>query len=163
MEFVGLFGGMAIGLMGWYFGRRAARKNRGLDEVHEFIWQKARSVSWYVTLAAIYVLLILGMFQIELGLIPALGILLLAHLGSWSIAGAILMARLVDGDHRESGRTQALLMTMIGIVLLIGFGLASALTGNWKFLLFSLFPVLFMMSITFFQVKARNHRHRNGA
>lgn len=37
MVYVGIYGGLIIGLLGWYFGRRAASKNRGLDEMHDYI------------------------------------------------------------------------------------------------------------------------------
>jgi hypothetical protein len=76
-----LYGGLICGTLGWWFGRQKARKNRGLDELYEHIWQKARSFSWYITLATIYVLFSLVGFGIELNSAMVLGILLFAHMG----------------------------------------------------------------------------------
>lgn len=77
---LGLYGGMIMGLVGWWFGRKKARENRGLDEVHQHIWQKARSHSWYITLASIYFLFSLVIAGVEMSPAMILGILLLAHL-----------------------------------------------------------------------------------
>jgi len=161
MEYVGLFGGIVFALLGLYFGRRAAKKNRGLDELHDHIWQKARSISWYITLVAIYVLLILSILKVEISLIPALGILLLVHMGSWGVTGGFLMAKMAEGDTQESGKMQMLLSMLIGTVFLIGFGIVSAVTGNWKFFLFSLFPIFLTVTITYSQVMRRKKQHEN--
>ena len=155
MEFVGLFGGMALGLLGWYIGRAAARRNPGLDEMHEYIWRKARSVSWYVTLGAIYVLLILALFRIEIGLVPALAILLLVHLVSWAVAGVSFIARLTEGDGTGAGKAQRLLVMIIGMVFLIGFGIASVLLENWMMMLFSMIPISFMVILVYAQSRTR--------
>lgn len=88
--FLGLIGGMIIGILGWYFGRRKARNNRALDELYNHIWQKAKSYSWYVTLAVIYILFSLLLFGIEMSLPMTLGILLMAHLMSWAVVGTLL-------------------------------------------------------------------------
>lgn len=53
---IGLYGGLLAGLMGWWYGRKKARDNRGLDELYHHIWAKAKSYAWYATLAAIYLL-----------------------------------------------------------------------------------------------------------
>ncbi|WP_323652962.1 hypothetical protein [Lysinibacillus xylanilyticus] len=81
---------MICGILGWWFGRKKTRENRGLDELYYHIWQNAKSYSWYVTLGAIYVLFSLIMFGIELSNAMVLGILLLTHLGSWGIIGIVL-------------------------------------------------------------------------
>lgn len=86
----GLYGGMICGILGWWFGRQKAKKNRGLDELYDHIWQKAKSYSWYMTLAAIYIFFSLMVFGIELNIAMVLGILLLVHIGSWGIIGIIL-------------------------------------------------------------------------
>jgi len=67
---IGLYGGAVFGILGWWFGRWMAKKQRGLDELHEHIWQKARSISWFFTLATIYVLFSLVIFGIELKAAP---------------------------------------------------------------------------------------------
>ena len=161
MEYVGLFGGIVFALLGLYFGRRAAKKNRGLDELHDHIWQKARSISWYATLVAIYVLLILGIFEIEISLIPAVSLLLLVHVGSWGVSGGFLMARMTEGDVRESGKMQVVLSMLLGTVFLIGFGIVSVLTENWKFLLFSLLPIFVSIVIIYSQAMRRRKQSGN--
>lgn len=75
----GLYGGAVFGILGW-FGRRLAKKQRGLDELHDHIWQKARSISWFFTLAAFYVLFSLVIFGVELKAAMVLGVMMLVHL-----------------------------------------------------------------------------------
>jgi uncharacterized membrane protein YvlD (DUF360 family) len=155
MEFVGLFGGMALAIVGWYVGRVMAKKNHGLDEVNEYIWRKARSVSWYCTLAAIYVLMILGAFEFEIGLFPALGILLLVQLTSWALTGAWFMVKLTEGDHTESSKALPMLAMIIGLVLLICLGIISVFTRNWNFILLGFFSIWFMVIMTYTQSRLR--------
>lgn len=137
---IGLYGGMFCGILGWWFGRRKARENRGLDELHNHIWQKARSYSWYVTLGTIYIVFSLIMLGIELSSAMVLGILLLAHLGSWGIIGAILSNNMSRTIPLQPSRVK------IGIIVvatsIIVFTIISIMTSNWKFLLFSILPNL---------------------
>jgi len=155
MVYLGLYGGMVLGFLGWYFGRRAASKKRGLDEMYRFIWGKARSASWYFTMAAIYVLLILSISGVQISLIPALSILLLVHVGSWAIAGAYYSTKMSENGTKSPS---VLLSLMIGIVVLMIFGIVSAITGNWKFLLFSLPPVFMTTMSTMFAGRKRENR-----
>lgn len=87
---VGLCGGALMGLGGWWFGRKKARKQRGIDEVHDHIWQKARSYAWYATLVGIYFFFFLLMINIPLKTSMTLGILLFIHMGTWALSGIIL-------------------------------------------------------------------------
>src|SRR5690625_2010148 len=89
---IGLYGGALIGLIGWYVGRNKAKKQRVLDEIHDHIWQKTRSYSWYLTLFTIYILFTLHVFGITLSVSTVLGLVLLIHLGGWGIIGVILTA-----------------------------------------------------------------------
>lgn len=145
MEYLGLYGGMITGLLGWYFGRRAAGKKRGLDEVYYFIWGKARSISWYSTMAAIYIMLILAISGVRLNLIPALAILLLIHMGSWAITGAIYSVRMKEADSKQPS---LLLALAIGVAILIIFAIVSTVTGNWLFSAYSVPPVVMTTAIT---------------
>lgn len=137
---IGLYGGMICGLLGWWFGRKKAKKNRGLDELYYHIWQKARSYSWYVTLAAIYVFFSLLMFGIELNAAMILGILLLTHLGSWGIIGVILSINMSSSAPLQPSRVKIGIMVIA--VSFIVFTIVSILTNNWVFLLVSIPPNL---------------------
>jgi len=137
---IGLYSGMILGLFAWWFGRKQARKNRGLDELYFHIWQKARSYSWYVTLGTLYVLFSLILFVIEISAAIVLSILIIAHLGSWSIIGGVLSINMSNPDLLEPSRVK--LGIIIIAVSIIVFTIISILTNNWKFLLFSILPNL---------------------
>ncbi len=91
---IGLFGGAFMGLVGLFLGRRLAKKQRGLDETHQHIWIKSRSIAWYATLFSIYILFTLHLIGIPLTVSLVLGILLFIHLGTWAIVGIILSSYL---------------------------------------------------------------------
>ncbi|MBM7649938.1 hypothetical protein JOC78_002922 [Bacillus ectoiniformans] len=137
---IGLYGGMICGILGWWFGRKKARENRGLDELYDHIWQKAKAYSWYVTLGAIYVFFSLVVFGIELNIAMVLGILLLAHLGSWAIIGAILSVNMSSPIPLQPSRVKFGL-TVIAVSIIV-FTITSIVTGNWMFLLLSIPPNL---------------------
>ncbi|MGG2074067.1 hypothetical protein AB1J28_12010 [Lysinibacillus irui] len=144
---IGLYGGVIGGLLGWWFGRKKARKNRGLDELYYHIWQKARSYSWYVTLGALYVFFTLIIFGIELSTAMVLGILLLTHIASWGIIGIILSINMSSTAPLKPYRVK------IGIIVfvtsIIVFTIISILTTNWLFLIFSIPPNLIALFIAF--------------
>ncbi|CEH28752.1 hypothetical protein [Aneurinibacillus migulanus] len=81
---IGLFGGAALGLSGWFFERKRAHKNRGLDERYYLIRDKARATSWQVTLVTMYILFFLVILKVGISVASALGILLLVQMGSWA-------------------------------------------------------------------------------
>ncbi|MRX54509.1 hypothetical protein GJU41_11045 [Bacillus idriensis] len=91
--FIGLYGGMAAGLIGWLLGLYFAKKKRGVDEVFHFIDQKSRSVAWILTMAAIYIFFTLLLFGVDLSPAMMLSLLLFVHLGSWAITKVILSVR----------------------------------------------------------------------
>lgn len=100
MEIGGLIGlsfGIIMGLIGLIMGRKKAKKRRELDEFHHHIWEKTRSISWYVTLVVIYILLILALLGFITSLIKSLSILLVVHLFTWAIIGSYLSSRLYAG------------------------------------------------------------------
>ena len=123
---VGLLGGMICGLAGWYFGRRSAKKERGLDEVHDFIWQKARSYSWYVTLVILYVLFFLYVFGVAISVPVALGILMFVHLFSWAIIGVILSSNLYDEEkgqkHLNTFVISFIIVFIVSVTVIIAVG-----------------------------------------
>lgn len=137
---IGLYGGMICGILGWWFGRKKARENRGLDELYYYIWQKARSYSWYVTLGVIYVFFSLIMFGIELSPAMVLGILLLTHLGSWGIIGAILSINMSSTAPLQSSRVKLGIIVIAASIIV--FTIISIMTNNWMFLLLSIPPNL---------------------
>ncbi|MGE7694653.1 hypothetical protein ACQKNC_11110 [Lysinibacillus sp. NPDC094177] len=137
---IGLYGGMICGILGWWFGRKKARENRGLDELYYHIWQNAKSYSWYVTLGAIYVLFSLIMFGIELSNAMVLGILLLTHLGSWGIIGIILSINMSSTVPLQPSRVKFGLIVIATSIIV--FTIISIMTKNWMFLLLSILPNL---------------------
>src|SRR5690625_5283739 len=88
--FIGLYGGALMGLIGLFYGRAKAKKQRALDETHDHIWQQSRSLSWYATLISIYILFSLHLFGFPLSIASVLGILLIVHMGAWAFSGAML-------------------------------------------------------------------------
>ncbi|MED3796168.1 hypothetical protein P4604_02020 [Lysinibacillus capsici] len=137
---IGLYGGVIGGLLGWWFGRQKARKNRGLDELYYHIWQKARSYSWYVTLGALYVFFTLLSFGIELSTAMVLGILLLTHVASWGIIGIMMTINMSSAAPLQPSRVKVGLFVFITSIIV--FTIISILTTNWLFLLFSIPPNL---------------------
>lgn len=137
---IGLYGGVIGGLLGWWFGRQKARKNRGLDELYYHIWQKARSYSWYVTLGALYVFFTLLNFGIELSTAMVLGILLLTHVASWGIIGIMMTINMSSAAPLQLSRVKVGLFVFMTSIIV--FTIISILTTNWLFLLFSIPPNL---------------------
>lgn len=137
---IGLYGGVIGGLLGWWFGRQKARKNRGLDELYYHIWQKARSYSWYVTLGTLYVFFTLLNFGIELSTAMVLGILLLTHVASWGIIGIMMTINMSSAAPLQPSRVKVGLFVFITSIIV--FTIISLLTTNWLFLLFSIPPNL---------------------
>lgn len=148
---MGIYGGLTIGLLGWLFGRQAAKKRRGLDEVHDYVWRKARSTSWYFTIAGIYVLLTLELMNVKLSLIAAFAILLFIQMSSWSVAGMYYTVRLTEDA--APGKSILKLSAVIGSSVLIFFVILSAVTGEWRFLLAAMPAVAFNLAIYVFIAK----------
>ena len=92
--FLGIMLGIFGGLLGLWLGRRAAAKQRGLDERYEMIRLKARSSSWLFTLLTVYLLFFLLLFGANLSPAPVLGVLLLIHMGSWALSIFYYQAKL---------------------------------------------------------------------
>lgn len=118
---IGLISGIVFGLAGLYFGRKEAKKSRGLDEVNEHIWQKARSISWYVTLVVIYILLLLTLLGSSISLVKALSVLLIIHLFSWAIVGTYLTINMYDESKADKNLHQILLtfFAILGISMIV--------------------------------------------
>lgn len=135
---IGLYGGAVIGILAWWFGRRMAKQQRGLDELHDHIWQKARSISWFFSLASMYILFTLIMFGMELRAAMVLGVIMLVHFASWGITGVILSINM----NMEEPLKPSKVKFGIAIVALsvICFGILSITTGIWWFLLASVPP-----------------------
>lgn len=144
MAYIGLFGGLTIGILGWFFGRLQAKKNNGLDEMNSYIYTKARSISWYFTTVTIYILFSLALFDVTLSLILALAILLFVHLGSWGISAIILSTKLtIDSENvNEVFKYRMILSITIGASCIVFFTIMSIVTGNWMFLVVAIPPAL---------------------
>src|SRR5690625_1121496 len=135
---IGLYGGLLMGLGGWYFGRRQAKKQRALDETHDHIWKKARSISWYTTIIAIYILFSLYLVNVQLTIPMILGVLLFIQLGSWGISGIVLTAILYS---EKKINIKLIIGYTIIIVSSFGFLLMMTLNKEW-FLLTWIVPCI---------------------
>src|SRR5690606_1886576 len=135
---IGLYGGAVLGILGWWFGRRMAKKQRGLDELHEHIWQKARAISWFFTLASLYVLFSLIMFGIELNAAMVLGVIMMVHLASWAITGVIMSINMNMSEPLKPSRVKLGISTVA--LSLILFTFLPLIPDNWLFLLASITP-----------------------
>ncbi|MEC1180519.1 hypothetical protein P9B03_18805 [Metasolibacillus meyeri] len=135
---IGLYGGAALAILSWWFSRRIVKKQRGLDELYEHIWQKSRSISWFITLASIYILFSLVIFGVEIGAAMVLAIILTVHLASWGITGMILSNNMNMTKPLKPSRVK--FGISIVAVSLITFTVLSIVTGNWWFLIASIPP-----------------------
>ncbi|WP_107841749.1 hypothetical protein [Metasolibacillus meyeri] len=135
---IGLYGGAALAILSWWFSRRIVKKQRGLDELYEHIWQKSRSISWFITLASIYILFSLVIFGVEIGAAMVLAIILTVHLASWGITGMILSINMNMTKPLKPSRVK--FGISIVAVSLITFTVLSIVTGNWWFLIASIPP-----------------------
>jgi len=131
--FIGLYGGALMGLLGLFIGRVKARKERGLDELHDHIWQKSRSIAWYATLISIYILFSLHLFGFSLTVSSVLGMLMIVHIGTWGIGGAILSFLLYK--EAELKVSDFLVGTLIIIGSSLLFTTVTIVTQNWLLLL----------------------------
>lgn len=91
--FLGITLGIICGLTGFWWGRRAAAKQRGLDERFDLIrLEHGHPVGFPHLLGRAFFLLLL--FGVKLSAAAVLGILLFIHLGSWAIFVLYYQAKL---------------------------------------------------------------------
>lgn len=129
---IGVVGGLLFGIIGWWIGRKQAEKERGLDELHDYIWSKARSYSWYATIAAIYLFFIIYLFGYELSLAMVLALLILVQLGSWAITGMVLSVTFSqESESRQTKTVTGILMILISFIV---FFVLTVVTENWIFI-----------------------------
>lgn len=131
---IGLYGGLLCGLIGWYVGRKKASKERGLDETHKFIWSKARSYSWFATIAAIYLFFSLYLFGVEMSLAMVLGLLIFIQLGVWALSG-IALSVMMYSEVETTSLTYKLFGTGIIILSIILSVVLVIIFENWIFIL----------------------------
>lgn len=132
---VGLFGGVLMGLTGWYFGRKKAAENRELDETHEYIWRKARSFSWYSTLVAIYIIFTLYLIGITMSIPMILSMLILVQLASWAIGGLVVSGQMYNWIHINRNFVIGTLIIALSVLIII---LLVFMTKNIYYLLCAL-------------------------
>ncbi|MFI8491359.1 hypothetical protein ACIGC1_00385 [Peribacillus butanolivorans] len=92
--FLGITLGIICGLTGLWWGRRAAAKQRGLDERFDLIRTRARASSWFFPIIRTCFFFLLLLFGVKLSVAAVLGILLFIHLGSWAIFVLYYQAKL---------------------------------------------------------------------
>lgn len=124
MEIGGLIGlsfGIILALIGLLIERKKAKKRRELDEMHQYIWQKSRSIAWYATLLVLYILLVLALLGWIKSLIKALTILFIVHLFSLAITGSYLSLRyyVEEKADRQVQQIVLSLFSLFGVVLLV--------------------------------------------
>src|SRR5690625_7393955 len=134
--FIGLYGGALMGLLGLFIGRVKARKERGLDELHDHIWQKSRSIAWYATLISIYILFSLHLFGFSLTVSSVLGMLMIVHIGTWGIGGAFLSFLLFTETKIKISDFVVGILIIISSVIL--FTTLTIVTQNWLFFLMTI-------------------------
>ncbi|MFD2130142.1 hypothetical protein ACFSKI_02570 [Pseudogracilibacillus auburnensis] len=128
---LGLYGGLFCGVLGWYFGRKKAAKQRGLDEVHEHIWQKAKSFSWYITIITIYFLFTLYVLGVTLHVPAVLGILMLVQMASWGFGGAVLTGLMFSGKEIDSNFIIGITVIVLSVLLFV---ILAIVSDSWLFL-----------------------------
>lgn len=87
---LGVFGG----LIGLWWGRKQAARQRGLDERFHIISSKSQANSWKITLVAIYILFILLVCGVKLSAAPVLGIVLFVHMAGWAFSSVYYSIKL---------------------------------------------------------------------
>ncbi|HZW67729.1 MAG TPA: hypothetical protein VFF20_03865 [Pseudogracilibacillus sp.] len=110
---IGLTFGVVSALVGIIIGQKQARKSRADDEVHDYIWKRARSYSWYATLLIIYVLLLLSLLGVLLSTIKVLSVLLIVHLFTWASVGLYLSAIMFSEEKADKNVQWVLLALFI--------------------------------------------------
>jgi len=83
---LGMFVGIAFGVIGLWWGRKKALMNRGIDERFQVISNKSQSTSWKITLGTICFLFALHIVGAQISTVATLGILLLIHMAGWALS-----------------------------------------------------------------------------
>ena len=129
---IGLYGGLLFGVLGWFFGRRKSAKNRGNDEVQDYVFKTARSISWFATIGTIYIMFTLLGVGVELSVAPALGIIMLVQMSSWGISAAILSYYFSMEKVPNFNLLTGLTIIVVPAIL---FAVIAILAENWLLLL----------------------------
>ena len=74
------------GLLGLWWGRKQATRQRGLDERFHIISSKSQASAWKITLVAIYILFIMVVCGVKLSAAPVLGIVMFVHMAGWAFS-----------------------------------------------------------------------------
>lgn len=152
---LGVYGGLLCGILGWYFGRRKAKKNNGIDELYHFLLGKSHSFTWYMTLGALYVLMSLYIFGIDIGVMPTLSIVLLVHVGGWGTSLIILNAKYSDESFSLS-KLRNIFVIIICAVLATLFLVISILQEDWRFIIGAVVPVVISILMLISHAKEKN-------
>lgn len=118
---IGLVSGIIIGLIALYVGNKKAKARRGLDEVHQHIWQKARATSWYVTLISIYVMFFFVLLGFPISAQKVLSALMILHLFSWGLLGSFFSSKIYN-ESKADKQIYVFLMiyfSLLGLIAII--------------------------------------------
>ena len=84
LAILGLILGATGGFFGFWWGRKKAAENRGLDERYENITTKSFASAWKISLGAMYILFALLIFGLQLAAMQLLGLLFIVHMIGWA-------------------------------------------------------------------------------
>ena len=128
--------------------QRIGKKKRWFDERYQEIHNKARSFSWIVTTVSMLVVWLVIIFMEG----PGLAFFLMT--GLWVIhMFSYLLGTIMAQKEEWAGSKNNKIGLIVSIIVLVGtpifFTGVSYVTGNWKFLIFSLPPTMMAGTIGF--------------
>lgn len=87
MNIGGLIGLLSVILSGvgyWFFYKRIAKKKRLYDEVYKSIQHQAFLLSWYITLATVFMILVIVLLGVSLSALKVITIIFIVQLFSFA-------------------------------------------------------------------------------
>ena len=126
-----MYAGVVCALTAAYLNKRKSAKENDNDEVRIHIFKTARSISWYATIATLYIMFTLYGIGIDLGVPPTVGIIMLVQLGTWGISAPVLSYYYSVEKIPNMNLITGLLIILVSTVFFIFMAIFSM---NWFFL-----------------------------